>query len=49
MPQSKEVVKRPELSQEQEKRFNDATKAVQEGMALHIVSKNCNVPQKMLH
>jgi hypothetical protein len=44
MPQSRKGVERPKLSQEQEKRYNDAAEAVWKGMALHTASKNFNVP-----
>jgi hypothetical protein len=42
-PQSKKGVKRPKLSQEQEKRFNDAAETVQKGMELLTASQNFNV------
>jgi hypothetical protein len=45
----KRVSKRPKLSQEREKRFNNATEAVQKGTAMHTASKNFNVPHSMLH
>jgi hypothetical protein len=48
MPRSKKCVKRPELSQEQEKIFNDAAEAVRKGMALRTASKNFNVPRSTI-